>query len=740
MSSNLSFSNVQPQLNISQQDTNNQSGIQLEGNLIGNARRDLQELGASVTTLVGGILGYDKEARQGIINLVNQVKDEKSLKPIGDMLLSTYNLTVDDLGNMPLGDMVGNIIEGIWEHPVTAGFDIASLGSSAAKGLPSKFKNSLRKADEMDIRIKAAEKVTQDNIRTGNLGEDFIKAVDDIEARYTPEQIGDAFKWIETRGVKNVPRDLQPVVRDLIRSNDTYKQLVSLYGAEILDDATMATAELLAKQTGVAFADILDDVKFRDSQMWKDAEKFVRENDIRPIYHLKPAVDVLEASDNVISNILQRKYGTLDYDTVGVNIGNKAREFVNHLVSSKVQRSVDDVNKIIDNYNDVNKTNVKKLQGSGVVQNNILREINSELKKTMLSSFTYLGANVLTTTLNILNNFDLGAAARTLKRLPKYKIVDLPEAQTPILNIISRINNKFSAPAVSFDRWLEKIASRYIEEYGIENAKYLQSTVPGRVVSTNPLLRVMQDLVPFGRYPAAAMQEVGATVAGKPAKAFFYNQIEKIGAELNEEIQEELVRQGKLKEVDPTKAVRYNENTDKLIQRSTVVTPIQAANMFLLGEYGDAIQIPVINFLNKLLSGEGDPSVFTVDGKNYRVDSNGKIQTSKGEFDLLPALSFIGRQMLSPVQFYNQVLVPLMSDKYIRDEAHLTNKLVDDAQYANMGMMSRRKVSTEAREKLGKRILGTYEYDYWTPKVSKRAQRAVMQQRTSRRRIDETLK
>ena len=162
--------------------------------------------------------------------------------------------------------------------------------------------------------------------------------------------------------------------------------------------------------------------------------------------------------------------------------------------------------------------------------------------------------------------------------------------------------------------------------------------------------------------------------------------------------------------------------------------------MFLLGEYGDAIQIPVINFLNKLISGEGDPSIFTVDGKNYRVDSNGKIQTSKGEFDLLPALSFIGRQMLSPVQFYNQVLVPLMSDKFIRDEAHITNKLVDDAQYANMGMMSRRKVSTEAREKLGKRILGTYEYDYWTPTVSKRVQRAVLRQQMTRRRIDETLK
>ena len=135
------------------------------------------------------------------------------------------------------------------------------------------------------------------------------------------------------------------------------------------------------------------------------------------------------------------------------------------------------------------------------------------------------------------------------------------------------------------------------------------------------------------------------------------------------------------------------------------------------------------------MSGKGDPNVFTVNGQNYRVQPDGKIRTNKGEFDLLPALSYTARQIMSPVQFYNQVLVPIMSDKYIKDETSITNKLVDDAQYANMGMMSRRKVQTEAREKLIKRIGGTYEYDYWKPTVSKSAQRQILRQRMTRENI-----
>lgn len=737
MSSNLSFSNIQSQSNL--QPKENQSGIQFKGNLLGNLRNDVNALGAGVTTLIGGIFGYDKEARQGLAELWDTISNQdlgENAKMFADAVLSTYNLTVDDLGKMPLGDMVGNVIEGAWEHPLIAGLDIVPLAGSVYKSLPSKFRNSLKVADDMDVRIKAAEKVTQDNVRLANSSEEFINSIDNIAAKYSEETIGDAAKWIETRGLKNIPENLRPAVVDLVRTNDIYKRLVSQYGAEILDDVEMATAESIARSSNTAFADIINDVKLRNTQTWKSAEQFVRQNDVRPLFHLRPDVGTkVSDSSELTSNILQRKFGTIDYDTFGDNITGKAREFVDHLVSSKVQKSVDDINKIIDDVNEATGRNVKKLQGSGIVSNNILREINSELKKTMLGSFTYLGANVLTTTLNILNNFDLGAFTRTLKNLPKYRIVSLAEAETPILNIISRINNRFAAPAVSLDRWLERVGTRYIEELGIENAKYLQSIVPSLVTTSNPLLKIMQDLVPFGRYPAAALQEVGANIVGKPGKVFFYNQIQKIGQELNQQIQEQLVSEGRLKEVDPTKAVRYNEDENKLIQRSTVVTPIQAANMFLLGEYGDAIQIPVIQFINNLMSGKGDPNVFTVNGQNYRVQPDGKIRTNKGEFDLLPALSYTARQIMSPVQFYNQVLVPIMSDKYIKDETSITNKLVDDAQYANMGMMSRRKVQTEAREKLIKRIGGTYEYDYWKPTVSKSAQRQILRQRMTRENI-----
>ena len=740
MSSNLSFSNVQSQSNLSSSSNINQSGIQLEGNLIGNLRDNVNQLGADITTLVGGIFGFDKEARQGLVEFANTVVNQdlgENAKMFADTMLSTYNLALDDFGKMSLGDMVGNVIEGAWKHPLTAGLDVATIIGSVYKGVPKKLKDSLEKASDMDVRVRAAEKVTQDNVRLANSGEGFLNAIDDLAKKYPEQTLGEAAEWIETQGVKNVPKRLQPAVTDLLKTNDIYKSLVSQYGAEILKDSDMAVAELISKKSGVAFADIINNQKLKDTNIYKETLKHVLENDVRPLFHLKSYMGSkkVTSSSKITSDILQRKFGGINYNSFGKNITGKAREFVDHLIASKVEKSIDDINKIIDDVNKATGRNVKKLQGSGAISNNILREINNELKKTMLGSFTYLGANVLTTTLNILNNFDLSAFGRTLKKLPKFRMVDIAEAQTPLLNIISRINNSFTRPAVSVDRWLERLGARYIKELGVENAKYLQSITPSLVATSNPLLRLLRDAVPFGRYPAAAMGELGANIVGKPEKVFFYNQIAKIGNELNQEIQQKLVEEGKLKEVDPTKAIRYNEDEDKLIQRSTVVTPIQAANMFLLGEYGDAIQIPVIQFINKVMSGSGDPNVFTVNGKNYRISPDGKIRTNKGEFDLLPALRYAARNMLSPVQFYNQVLVPIMSDKYIKDETAITNKLVNDAQYANMGMMSRRKVKTEAREKLIKRIGGTYEYDYWTDRVSKSAQRQILRQRMIRENL-----
>ena len=74
MSSNLSFSNIQSQSNL--QPKENQSGIQFKGNLLGNLRNDVNALGAGVTTLIGGIFGYDKEARQGLVDLWDTISNQ----------------------------------------------------------------------------------------------------------------------------------------------------------------------------------------------------------------------------------------------------------------------------------------------------------------------------------------------------------------------------------------------------------------------------------------------------------------------------------------------------------------------------------------------------------------------------------------------------------------------------------------------------------------------------------------
>lgn len=738
-----SFSNNQGGLSFgsNQKQKESKNTVNLDGfdtNIVGNINTDLKTIGADITTLAGAIIGYDKEARQALLDTFNAIKNNPAeVKQLADAMLSTYNLTVDDFGNMPLGEMVGNVLQGAWKRPITALIDVASLASAAGIKLPKSLKGKVKDIDEADVRIRLAEDVTKNNLKITDLGQQFVKQIENIEAKYSPESIAKAMEAVEEIGFKNANKNLIPIMFDLVKANDTYKQFTATAGAELFDDVEFAAKELIAKGYATPF-DKLNTPEFLNSRLYKDAKAFVEKNEIKPLFHLEPIVksfDNVEAK-GVKTSLLKRGYGTQDYTDAAKDLSRKASDFVNKVIKSETLDSPNKLNKYIKEYNKANNTNVKELNlSTSIFNNRVLNELNSELKKTMLAGGVYLGANVLTTTLSILNNFDLKALTKTFKELPKFRMVELTEAQTPILNVISRINNKFYRPIASIDKYLESIAARYINNYGVDKAKFLQSTIPSKVVATNELQAAMKSLIPFGSYPLAAVKEVAAHVQGRPIRSFVYNQLGKEGEQLNREAQESIPE---IKDVDTSKVLRTNEKGE-VIQRNTVVTPIQAANMFLLGEYGDAIQIPLIQFINKLMSGKGDSSVFEVNGKQYRVEQ-GKIRTNQGEFNLLPSLSYIGRNILGPVQFYNQVIVPLMTDKYIKDETKLFNRMVDENQYSNMSSRAKKKVTDKAKEKLGKRLLGTYEYNYYdTSKVSKSIKRRIKQQQITRRSIDRAL-
>lgn len=738
-----SFSNNQGGLSFgsNQKQKESKNTVNLDGfdtNIVGNINTDLKTIGADITTLAGAIIGYDKEARQALLDTFNAIKNNPAeVKQLADAMLSTYNLTVDDFGNMPLGEMVGNVLQGAWKRPITALIDVASLASAAGIRLPKSLKGKVKDIDEADVRIRLAEDVTKNNLKVTDLGQQFVKQIENIEAKYSPESIAKAMEAVEEIGFKNANKNLIPIMSDLVKANDTYKQFTAMAGAELFDDVEFAAKELIAKGYATPF-DKLNTPEFLNSRLYKDAKSFVEKNEIKPLFHLEPIVksfDNVEAK-GVKTGLLKRGYGTQDYTDAAKDLSRKASDFVNKVIKSETLDSPNKLNKYIKEYNKANNTNVKELNlSTSIFNNRVLNELNSELKKTMLAGGVYLGANVLTTTLSILNNFDLRALTKTFKELPKFRMVELTEAQTPILNVISRINNKFYRPIASIDKYLENIAAKYINNYGVDKAKFLQSTIPSKVVATNELQAAMKLLIPFGSYPLAAVKEVAAHVQGRPIRSFVYNQLGKEGEQLNRKAQESIPE---IKDVDTSKVLRTNEKGE-VIQRSTVVTPIQAANMFLLGEYGDAIQIPLIQFINKLMSGKGDSSVFEVNGKQYRVEQ-GKIRTNQGEFNLLPSLSYIGRNILGPVQFYNQVIVPLMTDKYIKDETKLFNRMVDENQYSNMSSRAKKKVTDKAKEKLGKRLLGTYEYNYYdTSKVSKSIKRRIKQQQITRRSIDRAL-
>lgn len=711
-------------------------GPKFEGNIIGNINDDVLAIGAGITSLVGAIFGYDKEARQAIGQTIDAIKqDPKNLKILGDAILDTYNLTVDDFGKMPMGEILGNVAAGIWKHPVTAYLDVMSIGEllGAGKKLKGLTKGKLKKVNEQDIRLNLANEALHENMNTHHLGDSFVNQIDNINMKYSPEIISKSMQAIETIGFKNAPKDLIPCMQELTKVNHTYQAFVEGLGAKMYDDLDFATRELISKEHGITFEQAQEISK--KTNLYKDTYKYVQENDIKPLFHLKPKIySSLEGAEKVETDVFARKFGTMDYGEASKDLVNKAEEFVNKAISTGVRDTPERINKKIAKMNATEGTNIKFLpKQENLLGSTVLRELNSELKKNMLSSGVYLGANVITTTLSILNNFNMDAAVRTVKNLPKFRQTTLSEATTPGLKILSRLNNKIYQPIASIDKWLENVALEYIKNHPDKNvAELMQSTIPSKVVPNNAIEAGIQNLVPFGSYPLAAFHEIGANIRLRPGKVLAYNQLNKEGQQLNEQAEQ-------IAGVTPdrTKAIRTNEKGEE-IQRSTVITPIQAMNMFLFGTQGDAIQIPIFQFLDKLIKGNGDPNVFEVNGQSYRIQ-NGQIVTNKGNYDILPALAYAGRSLLSPVQFYNQVIVPIMSDKYIQDNSKLVNTMVSDTQYSNMNARSQRKVVDNAKERLGKRVLGTYEYKNYEPTITKQVRRKIMMQRNVREDIKRAL-
>lgn len=716
-----------------------------KGNLIINAVEDVGNLIAGIGTIAEGILIPQSQARADLTGLIHKAVTNpgETAKELGDAFLSTYNLTIDELGKAPLGETVGNIMTGIWQHPVSAFLDIYPM-YSAIKGVTkgSKLASTLDKASDLERRAIFAEQTVNENVKFSNQGQSFIREVEKIEKRYNPQTIATAMEAIETIGFKgSFSKEVRACMNDLSRANDTYKSLVAQLGGKeaIMDDIDFATQELMTRQSKIAFSKIGEDIK--SSQTYQNLRQYVVDNDIRPLFHLSPKIAEDLAMDGVESELFKRKYGTIDYKDAVKDLTGKAFERVDAMIQGKMSTSIDNINRKIEAFNKTlpeGKTPMKTLdkQATQGMTNKLLQEANSELKKVMLSTGTYLGANIIATTLSILNNFDGRAFVKTVQNLPKFRLVKLKAAETPILHQISQINNVFYRPAASVDRWLEAVASEYIANHpNPKTAQYMQSAIPTKIPTTSSIEGAMKALVPFGSYPAAALKELVATTGGRPYRALVTNELRKLGIEENKKIQEEQL--GKVQ--DLSKQVRKDErDPNRTVQRSMIVTPLQAANMFLLGQQGDAVQIPIYQFINKLVSGAGDPNTFEIEGKSYKLD-HGKIRTSKGEFDLGPAIIYAARNVLSPVKVYNEVITPLYSDKYIKDDTKLLNQMVTDAQYANLGARSQHKVTDRARERLANKARGVYEYDYYNPRVSKRVQKKMRMKINERHKRDRIL-
>ena len=362
-----SFSNNQGGLSFgsNQKQKESKNTVNLHGfdtNIVGNINTDLKTIGADITTLAGAIIGYDKEARQALLDTFNAIKNNPAeVKQLADAMLSTYNLTVDDFGNMPLGEMVGNVLQGAWKRPITALIDVASLASAAGIKLPKSLKGKVKDIDEADVRIRLAEDVTKNNLKITDLGQQFVKQIENIEAKYSPESIAKAMEAVEEIGFKNANKNLIPIMSDLVKANDTYKQFTAMAGAELFDDVEFAAKELIAKGYATPF-DKLNTPEFLNSRLYKDAKAFVEKNEIKPLFHLEPIIKCYDNAEviGVKTGLLKRVYGTQDYGAASIDMSRKASDFVNKVIKSETLDSPNKLNKYIKEYNKANNTNVKE--------------------------------------------------------------------------------------------------------------------------------------------------------------------------------------------------------------------------------------------------------------------------------------------------------------------------------------------------------------------------------------------
>ena len=431
--------NIHPslQLNTNTQNYNqgrNDGEFKLEGSLFGNVKRNTGEITAGITSLVGGVLGFDPEARQALMNLgTDLATNPEGYKTLFNMLLSTYNTEIDDFGNLPLGTIVGNMVEGAWQHPVEAGLDIASLG--VLSGVPkvvskltknTKFGKSFKQAEEIGKRAELAAEVTKDNLDLNNYGRDLYRAATEIESKYSAKDIGRAMDFMENYGVKQAPKELKPVINDLSRMNDIYKQFAEKAGAQLYDDLDLAALTYMSNQAKIPF-EWVDNPKIRETDWYRESYEWAELTGMRPIFHINPKVNIVDADDfkNVESNLLQRKYGNMAYFNAGENLAKKTAKYIDSVVRFKTSNSAKALNDKIDAYNKATNSNIQKLEtGENFTGNRFIQELNAEMKKNMLGGGLYLASNIIGTTLAILNNWNGKALKATIKNFVTYQKVN----------------------------------------------------------------------------------------------------------------------------------------------------------------------------------------------------------------------------------------------------------------------------------------------------------------------------
>lgn len=339
-------------------------------NIIVNGLIDLKEMGTGLVSLMNPDTWKTLQGMAGDY-FTPDLSVGQFTKDIANLLLENYNIDLNTLGDRTARDIVGGIIQGIYENPADTAMDVMSFGGAglvrnlarkvpvlsrivkagevekavageAASGVQKsvKYNETIKKAEEAAIKnnvkfedvLKAAEegtKLPEGGLESYKILKQASKDYDDLVKAASP----DTYKGMESTAIN------QKILRERLKTNpeatfnDVERQTTPLL--EMIDDGRYDEVLRRAKQGNVVAKEVIG------------AKTLYDKGRIIPITHVGAEIergvttldDLAKQAIKYNGRFSERAIGNTSYDALAKAVVNN-NEYVDKLAEQYLNRNI----------------------------------------------------------------------------------------------------------------------------------------------------------------------------------------------------------------------------------------------------------------------------------------------------------------------------------------------------------------------------------------------------------------